>query len=147
MWTIWFLTFSFCQAQSQPQHSWWVKAQYHYWTNPTQTDQDRAGIVPRCSSRLDFATFKVTRGFLRSSLFTKRNHSFQTEPNLANWTKPSKLNQIYQTKLTKPNLPNQPFYTKLLVKVVSAWVRSAFGNVYICICIFAICYLICGRNI
>ena len=42
--------------------------------------------------------------------------------------------QTYQTKPTKPNLPNQTYLTKptkqkLLVKVVNAWVRSAFGNV------------------
>ena len=42
--------------------------------------------------------------------------------------------QNLQNKTSKPNLPNQTYLTqptkpKLLVKVVNAWVRSAFGNI------------------
>jgi hypothetical protein len=48
---------------------------------------------------------------------------YQTKP-----TKPNLPNQTYQTKSTKPNILNQTKPTKL-VKVVNAWVRSAFGNV------------------
>ena len=83
------------------------------------------------------------------------NHNDQmkpTKPNLPNQTyqakptKPNQPNQTYQTKPTKPNLPNLPSQTcqtkptksKLLVKAVNAWVRSAFGNVYIH---FSFCYL------
>ena len=62
------------------------------------------------------------------------------KPNLPNPTcqikptKPNIPNQTYQTKPIKPNLQNQTHQTKpttpkLLVKVVNAWVRSAFGNV------------------
>ena len=57
-----------------------------------------------------------------------------SKPNLPNQTYPTK-----PTKPTKPNLPNQtqpnqtyqtkPTTPKLLVKVVNAWVHSAFGNV------------------
>ena len=38
-------------------------------------------------------------------------------------------NRTYQTKLSQPSLLNPTYQTKLLVKVVNAWVRSAFGNV------------------
>ena len=64
--------------------------------------------------------------------------TFQTKP-----TKPNLPNQTYQTKPTKPNLPNQtqitkPTKPKLLVKAVNAWVRSAFGNVWLFICDYII---------
>ena len=48
---------------------------------------------------------------------------YQTKP-----TKPNLPNQTYQTKSTKPNILNQTKPTKL-VKAVNGWVRSAFGNV------------------
>ena len=41
--------------------------------------------VTRCSSRLAFATFKGTRGLLRSDLFTKPNHTYQTKPRFDIW--------------------------------------------------------------
>ena len=48
--------------------------------------------------------------------------------------KPTKLNLPNQTYQTKSNLAYQAYLTKptkskLLVKAVNAWVRSAFGNV------------------
>ena len=54
---------------------------------------------------------------------TKPNLPNQTEPNQ---TKPNLRNQI---KLSQPSLLNPTYQTKLQVKVVNAWVRSAFGNV------------------
>ena len=122
----------FCQAQSQPQHSWTELALISLLdltgptrTGPTRTGPERPGIVSRCSSRLAFATFKGTRGLLRSASFTKPNHTYQTEPNQTelnrtepnqpNQTKPTKPNlpnKTYQTEPTKHNLPNQAYYTK-----------------------------------
>ena len=86
---------------------------------------------------------------MQNMIYTKPNtpgktyHANPTKPNLPNQnyqTKPyePKLpNQTLQTIPTKPNLPNQnvAYWTKatkpkLLVKVVNAWVRSAFGNVF-----------------
>ena len=53
------------------------------------------------------------------------------KPNLPNeTTQTCKANLPNQTKLTQPSLLNPTYQTKLLVKVVNAWVRSAFGNVY-----------------
>ena len=52
--------------------------------------------------------------------------------------------QAFWTKHTKPSPPNQ---TKLLVKAVDSWVRSAVGNVYL-ISIFTVhtlfCLIICS---
>ena len=50
-----------------------------------------------------FATFKGTRGLLRSAFLQN-----QTMP-----TKPTQLSQTYQAKLTEPNLPYWTYKTKL----------------------------------
>ena len=76
-------------------------------------------------------------------LVTAANATKPTKPNLPNQTyqtkptKPNLLNQTYQnrtyqTKLSQPSLLNPTYQTKLLVKVVNAWDRSAFGNVSFC---------------
>ena len=63
---------------------------------------------------------------------TLSNQTYQTkptQPNLPNQTyqtKPIKLSLLDQVKPTKLDPPTKP---KQLVKVVNAWVRSAFGNV------------------
>ena len=80
----------YCQAQSQPQHSWTESALLSLLD---QTEPTRPGIVSRCSSRMPLPNFKGTRGLLRSSSFTKPN-------------------QTYQTKPAKPCLPNQTIPTK-----------------------------------
>ena len=49
--------------------------------------------------------------------------AYQTKP-----TRPNLPDQIYQTKPSRPNLPNQT-KPKLLVKAVNAWVHSAFDNI------------------
>ena len=59
---------------------------------------------------------KGSRGLLRSALFTKPSHTYQTERNVPNRTKPTKLylpNQTYQTEPTKLNLQYQ---TKLTIE-------------------------------
>ena len=67
--------------------------------------------VPKCpppATPQSIGIFKLTQ--------TKTNLPYQTKPNQ---TKPSKLNQTYQTKdkryqtkHTKPNIPNQMYQTK-----------------------------------
>ena len=114
----------YCQAQSQLQPSWTESALISLLDRP---DPDRTGIVSRCSSRLAFATFKGTRGFLRSFFIKQAKQTYHTKPNQIYQTKPAKLNlpnqshnikptkanlqylqnQTYQTKHTIPNRPNQ----------------------------------------
>ena len=71
-----------------------------------------------------------------------QSQATQTKPAKPNLPKPNLANQAYWTNLpnqthqTKSNLAYQAYWTKpikpkLLVKGVNAWVRSAFGNVYI----------------
>ena len=43
----------------------------------------------------------------------------------------SKTNLATQAYWAKPTKPNPPIQTKLLGKAVDAWVRSAFGNVFL----------------
>ena len=50
---------------------------------------------------------------------------------MPNQTCQSKTNLATQAYWAKPTKPNPPIQTKLLGKAVDAWVRSAFGNVWI----------------
>ena len=51
-------------------------------TTPTDPHPTLTGIVPRCSSRIDFATYKNSRGLLRLSEYLEYEDYLKYEDDL-----------------------------------------------------------------